>query len=224
MHIVLLGAPGAGKGTQADQLAEHFHIPKISTGDILRRARQDQTPYGKKAEAYMKKGALVPDELVIDIIKERLERADCQRGYILDGFPRSVKQAHALDAILESFDTKLSAVVEIELEENELIQRISGRRQCSQCQRGYHLLFQKPVQDDLCDDCQIPLVQRGDDKEEVVKERLKVYTQQTKSVADYYRSFGLLQQVDGKGEINQIFENILAILPSPGPECQAQCG
>ena len=193
MRIILLGAPGAGKGTQASRLVEKLQIPQISTGDMLRQAREEQSELGRKAESYMKSGALVPDEIVIGIVRERLEKDDCRRGYILDGFPRSVAQAEALDGVLDGLGQELTAVVSLTVPEEELMKRLLERK-------------------------------REDDNEVVIRERLKVYKQQTQPLIDYYRARGLVKEVDGLGTVEQIFERILAALPGQGAGSQVQVG
>jgi adenylate kinase len=212
MNLILLGPPGAGKGTQAKMMIDKYHIPQISTGDILRAALKERTPLGLKAKEYMDKGLLVPDEVVIDIIKERLKEADCQKGYILDGFPRTVAQAQALDKVLASMNTAIDDVISIEVDKGELIKRLTGRRTCRQCGRGYHVIFDPPTNKDLCDKCQGELYQRDDDNEDTVRNRLEVYDSQTFPLIQYYKEKTLIRSIDGQGSIQQIFDRIVKVL------------
>ncbi|HEX5033071.1 MAG TPA: adenylate kinase, partial [bacterium] len=175
MILILLGAPGAGKGTQAKLLQEKLKIPQISTGDMLRAAKQAKTPLGLEAEKFMNAGKLVPDEVVIGLIRERLKDADTQNGFILDGFPRTVAQAEALGQLLGGLGRKLDVVLNLEVPEQELVERLTGRRACPQCGAGYHLKFSPPKSDEICDRCGSPLIQREDDKEATIRHRLKVY-------------------------------------------------
>lgn len=193
MRIVLLGPPGAGKGTQAVKMAEKLTIPQISTGDMLRQAREEKTELGKKAESFMKAGALVPDEIVVGIVSERLQRKDCETGYILDGFPRSVAQAEALDGTLADLRQELTAVVSLTVPEEELMNRLLERK-------------------------------REDDNEEVIRERLRVYQEQTAPLIDYYRSRGILKEVDGLGAVDEIFDRIIGSLPTQNRGTRAQVG
>lgn len=212
MNVILLGPPGAGKGTQAKMMIERYHIPQISTGDILRAAVKDRTPLGLKAKEYMDKGLLVPDEVVIDIIKERLKEEDCKNGYILDGFPRTVAQAQALDKVLAEMHSAIDHVLSIEVDKGELIKRLTGRRTCRQCGRGYHIIFDPPVNQGICDKCQGELYQRDDDNEDTVRNRLEVYESQTFPLIQYYKEKNLLRPIDGQGSIQQIFDRITAAL------------
>lgn len=217
MNLVLLGAPGAGKGTQASRIAEEFKTPPISTGDILRKAVADQTPLGRKASEYMNKGELVPDEVVIGIVEERLKAEDCQSGFLLDGFPRTVIQADALKDVLMRAGMKLNSVINIDVSEEEIVRRLTGRRMCRDCGQIYHVEF-KPAQDpEKCDGCGGSLYQRDDDKEETIRKRLEVYKNQTDPLIAYYQNEGLLQNIDGTGTPDEIFEKIKsAIGNSPG--------
>ncbi len=212
MNIILLGAPGAGKGTQAKLIVEKYGIPQISTGDMLREAVEKGTELGKKAKVYMERGELVPDDIVIGIVKERLSEDDCKRGYILDGFPRTIKQAEALDEILLSMSSKIDAVINISVSEEEIIRRIVFRRVCRRCGAVYNLIYNPPKQGDICDRCGGELYQRDDDKEEVVRERLKAYKEQTQPLKDYYSKKGILYNIDGAKKIDEIFEDIQKIL------------
>jgi adenylate kinase len=216
MRLVLLGAPGAGKGTQAKKLIERYSIPQISTGDILRKAVQDGTPLGKEAKSYMDKGELVPDNVVIGIIKERLTQEDCKKGYILDGFPRNVAQAKALDEMLLSLNSPLDYAISIDVPFDELMKRLTGRRTCRNCGQMYNIYFTPPKKNGVCDKCGGELYQRDDDKEETIRKRLEVYEAQTAPVIGYYREKGILKSVPGTGEIDDIFNKIISILEKRG--------
>ena len=212
MNIILLGPPGAGKGTQAKMMIDRYRIPQISTGDILRAALKERTPLGLKAKEYMDKGLLVPDEVVIDIIQVRLKEADCQNGYILDGFPRTVAQAQALDKVLSAMNSGIDHVISIDVDKGELIKRLTGRRTCRQCGRGYHAIFDPPLNQGLCDKCQGELYQRDDDNEDTVRNRLEVYDSQTFPLIQYYKEKNLVRSIDGQGGIQQIFDRIVKVL------------
>lgn len=212
MNLILLGPPGAGKGTQAKMMIDTFKVPQISTGDILRAALRERTPLGVKAKEYMDKGILVPDEVVVDIIQERLKGADCQNGYVLDGFPRTVAQAQALDKVLADMNSAIDHVIFIEVDNGELIKRLTGRRICRQCGRGYHAIFDPPVNKHLCDKCQGELYQRDDDNEDTVRNRLDVYDSQTFPLIQYYKEKDLIRSINGQGGIQQIFDRIKAVL------------
>ncbi|MFH0788385.1 MAG: adenylate kinase [Pseudomonadota bacterium] len=212
MNLILLGPPGAGKGTQAKMMIDTFKVPQISTGDILRAALRERTPLGVKAKEYMDKGFLVPDEVVVDIIQERLKGTDCQNGYVLDGFPRTVAQAQALDRVLADMDSAIDHVIFIEVDNGELIKRLTGRRICRQCGRGYHAIFDPPVNKNLCDKCQGELYQRDDDNEDTVRNRLDVYDSQTFPLIQYYKEKDLVRSINGQGGIQQIFDRIKAVL------------
>jgi len=212
MNLILLGPPGAGKGTQAKMMIDTYQIPQISTGDILRAALKERTTLGLKAKEYMDKGLLVPDEVVIDIIRDRLKEADCHNGYILDGFPRTVAQAQALDKVLADMNSAIDHVISIVVEKGELIKRLTGRRTCRQCGRGYHVIFDPPLNKDRCDKCQGELYQRDDDNEDTVRNRLDVYDSQTFPLIQYYKEKGLLRSIDGQGGIQQIFDRIVKVL------------
>jgi adenylate kinase len=198
MHIILLGPPGAGKGTQAVILAKQENIPHISTGDILRKAVKDGTPLGRKAQEYMNRGDLVPDEVVIGIVRDRLEADDCRKGFIFDGFPRTVDQADALGATLKGLNLPLDGVVNIQVPDEVLMERAVGRRTCRQCGEIYHVKHKPPKTAEVCDLCGGELRQRPDDREETVGNRLAVYNRQTAPLIDYYRGKGLLKTVDGQ--------------------------
>ena len=212
MNLILLGPPGAGKGTQAKMMIDHYGIPQISTGDILRANLKERTPLGLKAKEFMDKGLLVPDEVVIDIIQDRLKEPDCQNGYILDGFPRTVAQAQALDKVLTAMNSGIDHVISIEVDKGELIKRLTGRRTCRQCGRGYHVIFDPPLNKDLCDKCQGELYQRDDDNEDTVRNRLEVYDSQTFPLIQYYKEKDLVRSIDGQGGIQQIFDRIVQVL------------
>lgn len=212
MNLILLGPPGAGKGTQAKLLTDRFGIPQISTGDILRSAVKDGTPMGTKAKSFMDAGALVPDEVVVGIVRERLAKADCAQGFILDGFPRTVAQADALKKDLHDLGKDLDGVIALEVDNEALVERLTGRRTCRQCGRGYHVAFDPPRAADRCDACGGELYQRDDDREETIRKRLEVYDQQTAPLVAYYRQEGLLARIDGMQEIGTVQEQILAVL------------
>ena len=212
MNLIMLGPPGAGKGTQAKMLVEKLGIPQISTGDMLRAAVAEGTELGKKAKEYMDKGQLVPDEVVIGIVKERLSKPDCEKGFILDGFPRTVPQAEALDKILEEMGKRIDYVINIVVPDEEILKRLTGRRTCKKCGAMYHVIYNPPKQEGVCDKCGGELYQRDDDKEETIKNRLKVYAEQTAPLVDYYRKKGVLVDIDGTKSINEIFEEILKAL------------
>jgi len=212
MDLIFLGPPGAGKGTQAKMLVERYGIPQVSTGDILRAAVAEGTELGKKAKEYMEAGKLVPDEVVIGIIEERLKQSDCEKGFILDGFPRTVPQAEALDKVLEKMGRKIDHVLTLDVPEEELIKRLTGRRTCKKCGAMYHTIFNPPKVEGVCDKCGGELYQRPDDNEETVRSRLSVYEQQTRPLIDFYEKKGLVRKIDGRGEIKEIFEQIVRIL------------
>lgn len=211
MNIVLFGPPGAGKGTQAKELAKHYNIPHISTGDILRANVREGTKLGIKAKEYMDKGELVPDEVLIGIIRDRLQEPDCEKGYMLDGYPRTLPQAEALKDILEKICKPLGVVLNIEVPDKELIGRLSGRRMCS-CGESYHMMFNPPIEENVCNACGGKLYQRDDDKEEVVRQRLEVYAAKTKPLIDYYANMGLLVNIDGTGSVENVFRQICNVL------------
>ncbi len=197
MKLILLGAPGAGKGTQAEIISKHLSIPTISTGNIIRAALKAQTEMGIKAKEFIDKGLLVPDDVVIGIVRERLKENDCKNGFILDGFPRTVPQAQALD----DMGVEIDRVIDIQVPDEKIVQRLSGRRVCGSCGASYHLLYKKPAEDGVCDDCGAQLVQRSDDKEETILERLKVYHEQTEPLVDFYRKKNKLFVVEGQEEV-----------------------
>ena len=212
MKLILLGPPGAGKGTQAKMLMERFDIPQISTGDILRAAVKDGTPMGLKAKSCMDAGELVPDEVVVGIVKERLQKADCDNGFILDGFPRTFPQADALSADLVELDKQLDAVISLDVDIEALVERLTGRRTCRDCGRGYHIKFDSSETEGVCDTCGGELVQRDDDQETTIRKRLDVYQEQTEPLVAYYRSDGLLKELDGMQDIDVVQKQMLDIL------------
>jgi adenylate kinase len=212
MNVILLGPPGAGKGTQAKMLVDKYGIPQISTGDILRANLKAQTELGLEAKKYMDAGKLVPDEVVIGIINNRIKEADCKKGYMLDGFPRTVAQAQALDKILTEQGSGIDHVVSIDVPNSELMGRLTGRRTCRKCGQGYHVLFDPPKAEGVCGKCGGELYQRDDDNETTVGNRLKVYADQTQPLIDYYKNKGLLRSIDGVGEISAIFGRVTAVL------------
>lgn len=212
MKLILLGPPGAGKGTQAKMLTERFSIPQISTGDILRAAVKDKTPMGLKAKQYMDTGGLVPDEVVVGIVRDRLQEADCINGFILDGFPRTVAQADALQTSLEEMDKALDRVISLDVDAEALVERLTGRRTCKECGRGYHIKFDPPRVDALCDTCGGSLFQRDDDQEETIRKRLQVYADQTSPLISYYRDADVLMELDGMQPIPQVQEKMLSLL------------
>lgn len=209
MNLILLGPPGAGKGTQSRRLSENLKIPQVSTGDLLRAARREKTPLGLKAESYMVSGGLVPDDLVIEMIRERLKQKDCRAGYILDGFPRTLAQAKALDQMLKTGGSKIDRAVSVEVNPEQLVERLSGRRQCRKCSENFHRVFQPPGREGVCDRCGGELFQRDDDREDVIRNRLEVYEKETAPLIDYYRGQGTLRGVNGVGAVDQIFERVL---------------
>ncbi|MCL6621316.1 MAG: adenylate kinase [Syntrophobacterales bacterium] len=214
MNLILLGGPGAGKGTQAKKLIDKYQIPQISTGDILRAAVKEGTEMGRKAKEYMDAGKLVPDEVVIGIIRDRLAQPDCRKGFILDGFPRTVPQAEALDKVLAEMNSKIDHVISIDVDEEELVTRLTGRRTCKNpdCGQMYHIKFNPPKKEGVCDKCGSELYQRDDDNEATVRSRLATYNQATKPLIDYYQAKGLLRPIKGVGSIDDIFTQICGIL------------
>lgn len=212
MRIILLGPPGAGKGTQAKAITDRFGIPQISTGDILRSAVRDGTPMGVRAKAFMDSGALVPDDVVVGIVCERLQQSDCSSGFILDGFPRTVTQADALHRTLLQMNYPLQAVISLNVDEDVLVERLTGRRSCRSCGMGYHVKFSPSQQSTRCDVCGAELYQREDDREETIRHRLSVYREQTSPLIGYYDGLGLLFRVDGMGDISIVQEEIVAVL------------
>lgn len=212
MNVVLFGPPGAGKGTQAQFIVDSFKIPQISTGDMLRAAVKAQTPLGLVAKQIMESGALVPDEVVLGIVRERLVLSDCDNGFVLDGFPRTIPQADALVTILSALHKQIDHVISLDIDNSEIVQRLSGRRTCSSCGKGYHVVNDPPKLVGICDSCQGVLIQREDDREETVKTRLAVYDQSTSPLKDYYEQAGVLRHIDGSGSIQDIQLQIKEVL------------
>jgi len=208
----MLGAPGAGKGTQAKRLAEKFTIPHISTGDIFRANIKNGTELGKKAKGYMDQGLLVPDELVVDLVVDRIKQADCENGYILDGFPRTIPQAEALDAALKAISEKVDFAVNVEVPDSDILSRMSGRRACLNCGATYHVVTIPTKVEGICDTCGSEIVLREDDKPETVLKRLEIYHDQTQPLIDYYTNQGILKEVDGRKNMIETFEDILKVL------------
>ena len=212
MRLVLLGPPGIGKGTQAQNISEHFGILKISTGDILRETVREKTTLGQEAKSYMDGGALVRDEVVIGIIRDRLNKPDSQKGFLLDGFPRTVPQAEALSKMLSGLGWELDRVVHFVLDEEVLIQRLSGRRSCSSCWAVFHTDFNPHKEEKRCDHCGRPLIHREDDDPKTIQNRLKVYKTQTQPLVNFYQQLRLLTEVDSSGDIKTVFQNVLGVL------------
>lgn len=212
MKIVMLGAPGAGKGTQAKRLAAKYGIPHISTGDIFRANIKNGTELGKKAKVYMDQGLLVPDELVVDLVIDRFKEPDCEKGYVLDGFPRTIPQAKALDEALAKHSDALEYAIDVDVPDESIIRRMSGRRACIGCGATYHVVTIPPKKEGICDTCGAELVLREDDKPETVEKRLKVYHEQTQPLIDYYQGKGILKSVDGTRDMEEIFNEIVGIV------------
>ncbi|MCH3987588.1 MAG: adenylate kinase [Lachnospiraceae bacterium] len=212
MKVIMLGAPGAGKGTQAKMIADEYKIPHISTGDIFRANIKNGTELGKKAKTYMDKGELVPDELVVDLIMSRFAEDDCKNGYVLDGFPRTIPQAEALDAALAKNDDHVDVAIDIEVPDENIIRRMGGRRACTNCGATYHVVYNPPKVEGVCDVCGQKLILRDDDKPETVKNRLNVYHTQTQPLIDYYKKKDILKTVDGTQDMNKVFADIKAVL------------
>ena len=212
MKIIMLGAPGAGKGTQAKMLADKYKIPHVSTGDIFRANIKNGTELGTKAKVYMDQGMLVPDELTCDLVVDRIKQDDCKDGYILDGFPRTIPQAECLDKALDALNDKIDFAVNVEVPDENIIRRMSGRRACLSCGRTYHIVYNPPKEEGICDECKKELVLRDDDKPETVEKRLKVYHEQKQPVIDYYRNKGVLAEVDGTRDMQEVFTAITDVL------------
>lgn len=208
----MLGAPGAGKGTQAKMIADKYSIPHISTGDIFRANIKNGTELGKKAKTYMDQGLLVPDELVVDLVVDRVGQADCSNGYVLDGFPRTIPQAESLDAALEKLGSKVDYAINVEVPDENIVRRMSGRRACVACGATYHIVHIPTKVEGICDRCGSELILRDDDKPETVKKRLAVYHEQTQPLIDYYNDKKVLVEVDGTKDMNDVFTDIVKIL------------
>jgi adenylate kinase len=212
MKIIMLGAPGAGKGTQAKKIAAKYNIPHISTGDIFRANIKNGTELGNKAKTYMDQGLLVPDELVVDLVVDRVKQDDCVNGYVLDGFPRTIPQAEALDKALNAIGEKMDYAIDVDVPDENIVHRMSGRRACVGCGATYHLEYAPTKTEGVCDVCGKELILRDDDKPETVKKRLGVYHEQTQPLIDYYTNAGILRTVDGTIDINDVFQAIVDIL------------
>lgn len=212
MRLVFLGPPGCGKGTQAKRVSQRYDIVQLSTGDMLRQAIADKTETGLKAKGFMDVGELVPNEVVIGIMKERMAKPDCRSGYILDGFPRSLKQAESLNAMLKELSQDLSAVINFSIPDENVISRLTGRRVCKACGAPYHVKFNPPLKEGVCDRCQGELYQRDDDNEETVKNRLGVYRRDTEPLVNYYKSLGLLYDLKGWGDIEDVFSDLCSLI------------
>ena len=217
MYLLLMGPPGAGKGTQAAKLVERYDIPHVSTGDIFRGALQERTPLGLEAKRYMDVGALVPDQVTVGITRERLAKSDCIGGFILDGFPRTLQQAHALDQMLAKMGIRLNKVVNIVVPDQELIPRLTGRRICQSCGATYHMEFRPPAQPSICDRCGGELYQRTDDQEETVRESLEVYRLQTQPLIQYYQERDLYSEINGAQSTEAVFRDIVVSLTGEEP-------
>ena len=212
MKIIMLGAPGAGKGTQAKKIAAKYEIPHITTGDIYRANIKNGTELGKKAKTYMDQGLLVPDELVVDLVVDRVQQEDCKNGYVLDGFPRTIPQAESLDAALEKLGEKIDYAVNVEVPDENIINRMGGRRACVGCGATYHVVYNPTKVEGVCDACGEKLILRDDDKPETVQKRLAVYHDQTQPLIDYYKKSGVLRDVDGTVDMDDVFAAIVDIL------------
>ncbi|MFC0300770.1 adenylate kinase [Virgibacillus soli] len=212
MNLILMGLPGAGKGTQAEKICDKYNIPHISTGDMFRLSIKEGTALGMQAKSFMDQGALVPDEVTIGIVKERLSKDDCKNGFLLDGFPRTIAQAEALDQLLEELNESIHHVIDIEVPVEKLVERLTGRRVCPTCGTTYHVIFNPPEKDGVCDKDETPLIQRDDDTEETVKNRLKVNIEQTKPLLDFYDKKGCLVNIKGDQPIETVFDDIQAII------------
>ena len=212
MKIIMLGAPGAGKGTQAKQIAGKYSIPHISTGDIFRANIKQGTELGKKAKTYMDQGLLVPDELTCDLVMDRIQQEDCKNGFVLDGFPRTIPQAEALDAALTKIGQKMDFAIDVDVPDENIINRMSGRRACLNCGATYHIVSIPPKKEGVCDTCGNELVLRDDDKPETVKKRLDVYHAQTQPLIEYYSKQGILKSVDGTQPMEDVFAAIVTVL------------
>ncbi|MDT9723198.1 adenylate kinase [Paenibacillus sp. ClWae2A] len=212
MNILFMGPPGAGKGTQADVIVKEFGIPHISTGDAFRLAIKQGTPIGMKAKEYMDQGLLVPDDVTIGIVEERLQQPDCREGFLLDGFPRTLSQAEALDGILDRLNSGLDHVINLKVDRNKLLARLTGRRICKNCGSTYHVVFNPPKQEGICDKCAGELYQRSDDNEESVGTRLDEYINKTAPLLTFYENKGLLRQMNGEQDIDQVSQEIVSLL------------
>ncbi|MBM5859411.1 adenylate kinase [Staphylococcus epidermidis] len=212
MNIILMGLPGAGKGTQASEIVKKFPIPHISTGDMFRKTIKDETDLGKEAKSYMDRGELVPDEVTVGIVKERISEDDAKKGFLLDGFPRTIDQAESLSQIMSELDREIDAVINIEVPEEELMNRLTGRRICEKCGTTYHLVFNPPKVDGICDIDGGKLYQREDDNPETVSNRLSVNVKQSKPILEYYNNKGVLKNIDGSKDIDEVTNDVIDIL------------
>lgn len=212
MNIILMGLPGAGKGTQASEIVKKFTIPHISTGDMFRKAIKDETDLGKEAKSYMDRGELVPDEVTVGVVKERISEDDAKKGFLLDGFPRTIDQAESLSQIMSELDREIDAVINIEVPEEELMNRLTGRRICEKCGTTYHLVFNPPKVDGICDIDGGKLYQREDDNPETVSNRLSVNVKQSKPILEYYNNKGVLKNIDGSKDIDEVTKDVIDIL------------
>lgn len=217
IRLILIGPPGCGKGTQGKRLEARYATPQLSSGDMLRAAIRDGTPVGSTAKGFMDRGALVPDEVIIGIMRERLAAADCAQGYILDGFPRTIEQARALDRLFAETGQRLTAAINLDVADDEVVRRLSGRRQCRKCGTGFHVLFRTPAREGICDACGGLLEQRDDDNEKTIRERLAVYNRQTAPLLGFYEGQGLLRNVPGTGSIDEIFDRICSLIDQAAP-------
>ena len=212
MKIIMLGAPGAGKGSQASRIATEYQLPHISTGDIFRANLKEETELGKKAKSFMDKGELVPDDITIAMLLERIHKEDCKNGYILDGFPRTIPQAEALKEALAKKDEKIDLALDVEASDELIIKRMAGRRTCPACGAIYHIVTLPPKTEGICDRCGADLIQRKDDNEETVKNRLKIYHEVTEPLISYYKKEGILEEIDGAEELDKVFEKVKRII------------
>lgn len=212
MKIIMLGAPGAGKGSQASRIAKEYQLPHISTGDIFRANLKEETELGKRAKSFMDKGELVPDDITIAMLLERIHKEDCKNGYILDGFPRTIPQAEALKEALAKKDEKIDLALDVEASDELIIKRMAGRRTCPACGAIYHIVTLPPKTEGICDRCGADLIQRKDDNEETVKNRLKIYHEVTEPLISYYKKEGILEEIDGAEELDKVFEKVKRII------------
>lgn len=212
MRAILLGPPGAGKGTQAETIVNEFKVPHVSTGDMFRKNIKEETELGKQVKAYLDKGMLVPDQLTVEIVKDRILQADCSNGFLLDGFPRTIEQANALDKVLSETGQKLDYVINIQVDPKLLVERAVGRRICKDCGQTYHLTFNKPNKEGICDKCGGELYQRKDDTEETVANRINVYQEQTQPLIEYYTTKGIILDINGEQPIDKVGSDIISSL------------
>jgi len=216
LRLILMGPPGCGKGTQAKMLEERYGIVQLSTGDMLRTALRDASTVGIEAKKHMDAGQLVPDQVIVDVMRERLQKSDCASGYILDGFPRTIVQAEALEGLLVTMDQPLTAVIALTVPDDEVVRRLAGRRTCTKCGTGYHVEFHAPATANVCDKCGAVLYQRDDDNEATIRARLQVYEAQTAPLINYYRERGLMHEVKGVGSLEEIFDALCSLIFKSG--------